>query len=48
LIAKTEFKGPADVHLSKRGIMLTDPDGLRVLIQSPTEASPDWLQKIVE
>lgn len=43
-----EFEGPGDVHLGKRAIMLTDPDGLRVLIQSPTEASPDWVQKMVE
>jgi catechol 2,3-dioxygenase-like lactoylglutathione lyase family enzyme len=43
-----EFAGPADIHLGKRGIMLTDPDGLRVLIQSPTEASPDWLKKMVK
>ena len=43
-----EVKGPADIHLGKRGIILSDPDGLRVLIHSPTEASPDWLQKMVE
>ena len=42
-----EFEGPADIHLGKRGIMLTDPDGLRVLIQSPTGASPEWLQRMV-
>jgi len=43
-----DFKGPADIHLDKRGIMLRDPDGLRVLIQSPTETSPDWLKKMVK
>ena len=43
-----EFKGPAEVHLGQRCIFLTDPDGLRVLIQSPTESSPDWVQKMVE
>ena len=42
------FEGPADIHLDKRGITLRDPDGLRVLIQSPTEASPDWLKQMVE
>jgi predicted enzyme related to lactoylglutathione lyase len=25
-----KFAGPADIHLGKRGIMLMDPDGLRV------------------
>jgi catechol 2,3-dioxygenase-like lactoylglutathione lyase family enzyme len=43
-----EFAGPAEIHLGKRCIMLRDPDGLRVLIQSPTEASPDWLKKMVK
>ncbi len=43
-----EFEGPVDIHLDKRGITLTDPDGLRVLIQSPTEASPDWLKQMVK
>ena len=43
-----EFTGPADIHLGKRGIMLRDPDGLRVSIQSPTEGSPDWLKKMVK
>jgi catechol 2,3-dioxygenase-like lactoylglutathione lyase family enzyme len=42
------FAGPADIHLGKRGITLLDPDGLRVSIQSPTEASPDWVKKMVE
>ncbi|NNG17176.1 MAG: VOC family protein [Gemmatimonadales bacterium] len=41
------FAGPRDIHLGKRGITLEDPDGLRVSIQSPTEASPDWLKKMV-
>ncbi len=43
-----KFAGPAEVHLGKRGIMLADPDGLRVSIQSPTDASPDWVKKMVE
>ncbi|MHC4611479.1 MAG: VOC family protein [Planctomycetota bacterium] len=42
-----EFQGPADIHLGKRGIVLRDPDGLRVLIQSPTEDSPDWVKEMV-
>ncbi|MCP4710700.1 MAG: VOC family protein [Planctomycetes bacterium] len=43
-----EFAGPTDIHLGKRGIILVDPDGLRVSIQSPTEASPDWLKNMVK
>ena len=43
-----KFAGPADIHLGKRAIMLKDPDGLRVSIQSPTDASPDWLKKMLE
>ena len=43
-----EFKGPAEIHLGKRAIMLTDPDGLRVLVASPTESSPDWVKEMVE
>jgi len=43
-----KFGGPGDVHLGKRVIALMDPDGLRVLIQSPTEASPNWLKKMVK
>jgi catechol 2,3-dioxygenase-like lactoylglutathione lyase family enzyme len=29
------------------GVEITDPDGLRVFIQSPTEASPDWIKQMV-
>ena len=43
-----KFAGPTDIHLGKRTIMLKDPDGLRVQIQSPTEASPDWVKKMLE
>ncbi len=43
-----KFGGPGETHLGKRAIVLRDPDGLRVLIQSPTEASPDWLKKMVK
>jgi catechol 2,3-dioxygenase-like lactoylglutathione lyase family enzyme len=43
-----KFGGPGDIHLGKRAIVLMDPDGLRVLIQSPTAASPDWVQNMVK
>jgi len=42
-----KFVGPEDIHLEKRAIALTDPDGLRILIQSPIEASPDWVKEIL-
>jgi catechol 2,3-dioxygenase-like lactoylglutathione lyase family enzyme len=44
---EVKFVGPGDIHLDKRAIALTDPDGLRILIQSPTEASPDWVKEIL-
>ncbi len=43
-----KFVGPGDIHLDKRAIALIDPDGLRILIQSPTKASPDWVKNILE
>ena len=42
------FEGPVDTHLEMRAISLHDPDGLRIEIQSPTAASPDWLKKMTE
>jgi catechol 2,3-dioxygenase-like lactoylglutathione lyase family enzyme len=47
-VKKIKFGGPGEIHLGKRAIVLMDADGLRVLIQSPTEASPGWLKKTVE
>lgn len=41
------FSGPKDIHLGKRAIVLEDPDGLRVMIQSPTEESPEWVRNMV-
>jgi hypothetical protein len=46
--AGRERRDVGDIHLDKRGITLRDPDGLRVLIQSPTETSPDWLKQMVK
>jgi catechol 2,3-dioxygenase-like lactoylglutathione lyase family enzyme len=43
-----EAPDPAGSHLGMRAVALTDPDGHRVEIQSPTDASPDWLKKMVE
>ena len=30
-----------------RAVILTDPDGYRVAIQTPTDASPPWLRAMV-
>jgi catechol 2,3-dioxygenase-like lactoylglutathione lyase family enzyme len=35
---------PFDSHLGMRGVRLEDPDGNLVVIQTPTEHSPDWLK----
>jgi len=42
------FGGPGEIHLGKRAIVLLDPDGLRILIQSPTDESPDWVKDMVK
>lgn len=52
-IAELKAKGvevdePKDTHLGMRSIMLTDPDGHKVAIQTPTDASPDWLKEMVK
>lgn len=43
-----KFGGPGEVNLGKREIVLEDPDGLRILIQSPTDASPEWVRKMTK
>jgi catechol 2,3-dioxygenase-like lactoylglutathione lyase family enzyme len=39
---------PADSHLGMRAFTLQDPDGHRVEIQAPTDASPDWLKGMLK
>ena len=41
-----EVKEPGAAHLGMRAICLHDPDGYRIAIQCPTEASPDWLKDL--
>jgi predicted enzyme related to lactoylglutathione lyase len=36
---------PFDSHLGMRGVQLEDPEGNLVVIQAPTERSPDWLKR---
>lgn len=43
-----EVGGPEEAHLGMRSIDLHDPDGHRISIQTPTEASPDWLRAMIE
>lgn len=42
-----EVGEPRNAHLGMRAVALTDPDGHRVEIQSPTDASPNWLKQMV-
>jgi catechol 2,3-dioxygenase-like lactoylglutathione lyase family enzyme len=43
-----EVNDPTASHLGMRAFSLEDPDGHRVEIQSPTDASPDWLKNMVK
>ena len=43
-----QVEAPSESHLGMRAVALEDPDGHRIEIQTPTEKSPDWLQKLVE
>lgn len=38
---------PTAVHLGMRTVVLTDPDGHRVAVQAPTDASPEWIKKMI-
>ena len=38
---------PVESHLGMRAVVLEDPDGHRVEIQSPTDNSPEWLKKMI-
>jgi catechol 2,3-dioxygenase-like lactoylglutathione lyase family enzyme len=43
-----EVNDPEVSHLGMRAFSLEDPDGHRVEIQSPTDASPDWLKNMIK
>ena len=38
---------PEESHLGMLAVSISDPDGYRVEIQSPTDASPSWMRKDV-
>lgn len=44
---QVELDEPYDSHLGMRAITLTDNDGCRIVIHSPTDASPKWLRDMV-
>ena len=43
-----EVDDPVTSHLGMRAIVLTDPDGTRVEIQTPTDSSPNWLKNMLK
>lgn len=42
-----ELNKPFESHLGLRAIILADNDVCRIVIHSPTEASPEWLRKMI-
>lgn len=38
------FEGPFESHLGMLSIRFNSPDGIPILINTPTDSSPDWLQ----
>jgi catechol 2,3-dioxygenase-like lactoylglutathione lyase family enzyme len=42
-----EVADPQPAHLGMRNVVLTDPDGNRIAVQSPTETSPEWLKRML-
>ncbi len=44
---KIELGEPYNSHRGLKAVTLTDNDGCRIVIHSPTEESPQWLQSMV-
>ncbi|HUI30027.1 MAG TPA: VOC family protein [Candidatus Acidoferrales bacterium] len=42
-----QFDCPCATHPGMKSMILTDPDAHCVVINTPTDSSPDWLKKIV-
>lgn len=38
------FEGPFESHLGMLSIRFNSPDGIPILINTPTDSSPDWLE----
>lgn len=43
-VHKIAFEGPYESHLGMLSIQFNSPDGIPILINTPTDSSPDWLQ----
>lgn len=43
-VHKIAFEGPYESHLGMLSIRFNSPDGIPILINTPTDSSPDWLQ----
>lgn len=41
---KMVFEGPYESHLGMLSIKLQSPDGIPIVINTPTDSSPSWLQ----
>jgi predicted enzyme related to lactoylglutathione lyase len=44
---KIKLSEPYDSHLGLKAVTLTDNDGCRIVVHSPTAASPQWLRNMV-
>lgn len=43
-----DYHGPFNSHLGMESLKMKDPDGNTVIINSPTEKSPDWLRQMIK
>lgn len=42
--SEIKYEGPFESHLAMIAIRLQTPDDLRIIINTPTDSSPDWLR----
>lgn len=40
----TAFEGPFESHLAMLSVRLHSPSGINIIINTPTDGSPDWLK----
>lgn len=41
--SKIQYEGPFESHLAMLAIRLQTPDGIKIVVNTPTDSSPDWL-----
>lgn len=41
--SKIQYEGPFESHLAMLTLRLQTPDGVQIVINTPTDSSPDWL-----